>query len=98
MWLYFDIDAWVRSFFRQQILRSITDKLQAIHVHAIRRHWMSSSIWIVAHLPLSGAFILASSTLTDLVLAHDSVNSNIEDLAEAYVSRSVEELEQPMRW
>ncbi|KAK5951171.1 hypothetical protein OHC33_007924 [Knufia fluminis] len=70
----------------------------AIHVHAIRRHWMSSSIWIVAHLPLSGAFILASSTLTDLVLAHDSVNSNIEDLAEAYVSRSVEELEQPMRW
>lgn len=70
----------------------------AIHVHAIRRHWISSSVWVFTHLPLSAAFILASSTLSDLVLAHDCINSNPEDLDEVYASRSVEELEQPMRW
>lgn len=69
-----------------------------VHVHAIRRHWWTASIWIISHLPLSGAFILASSTLTDLVLAHDCASSNADDLADAYKSRSVEELEQPMRW
>lgn len=69
-----------------------------VHVHAIRRHWISSVIWISSHLFLSGAFILASSTLTDFVLAHDCQNSNPEDLAEAYLSRSVEEVEQPLRW
>lgn len=47
---------------------------------------------------MSGAFILASSTLTDLVLAHDCANANAEDLSETYISRSVGELEQPMRW
>jgi len=55
-------------------------------------------IWITIHLPLSGAFILASSTLSDLVLAHDCLNSPVTDLAEAYASKSVEELEQPIRW
>ena len=69
-----------------------------IHVHAIRRSMISSVTWVTCHLPLSGAFILASSTLTDLVLAHDTTNSNAEDLAEAYTSRSHEEVEQPLRW
>lgn len=78
--------------------RSSAEQMQAIHVHAIRRHWLSSSIWITIHLPLSGAFILASSTLSDLVLAHDCVNSPVSELAEAYASKSLEELEQPMRW
>lgn len=70
----------------------------SVHVHAIRRSWASATIWVTVHLPLSGAFILASSTLSDLVLAHDTPNSNPNDLASAYKAKSVEELEQPMRW
>ena len=69
-----------------------------VHVHAIRRHYISSVAWISSHLFLSGAFILASSTLTDLVLAHDCPHSNPEDLADAYLAKSVEEVEQPLRW
>lgn len=69
-----------------------------VHVHAIRRHAATTSIWIFSHAFVAGSFILASSTLTDLVLAHDCANSNIEDLAEAYRDGSVEEIEQPLRW
>lgn len=70
----------------------------AVHSHAIRRSWSSAILWVIAHLPLSGAFILSSSTLSDLVLAHDTPNSDPKELASAYKARSVEELEQPMRW
>lgn len=70
----------------------------ALHVHAIRRHWISSTCWISAHMPLAASFILASSTLSELILAHDSSNANIEDLIEAYASRSKGEIEQPLRW
>lgn len=69
-----------------------------VHVHAIRRHACTTAIWVTSHAFLSGSFILASSTLGDLVLAHDCANSNVEDLAEAYRDKSVEEIEQPMRW
>ncbi|KAK4905848.1 hypothetical protein LTR66_017772, partial [Elasticomyces elasticus] len=70
----------------------------AIHVHAIRRHWATSTVWVVAHLPLSAALILASSTLSELVLAHDCAKSNIEDLTEQYAASSHEIIEQPLRW
>lgn len=70
----------------------------AIHVHAIRRHWMSSIAWVTAHLPLSGGFILAASTLAELVLAHDCDNSDPHDLASTYEARSSLEVSQPLRW
>ncbi|KAK5072450.1 hypothetical protein LTR64_005079 [Lithohypha guttulata] len=43
-------------------------------------------------------FILASSTLTDLVLAHDCPNSNTYDLAETYRNRNIEKSEEASRW
>lgn len=70
----------------------------AIHVHAIRRHWCTSVAWVTSHLPLSGGFILAASTLAELVLAHDCANSDPQDLASANAQRSSEDVSQPLRW
>lgn len=69
-----------------------------IHVHAIRRHKVSSIAWVSAHIPLSGGFILAASTLTELVLAHDCVNSDVHDLALVDEEESSAEISQPLRW
>lgn len=70
----------------------------AVHVHAIRRHWFSSCSWVTAHLPLSGGFILAASTLAELVLAHDCANSDVHDLAAVNEEESSAEISQPLRW
>ncbi len=69
-----------------------------VHVHAIRRHWLSSTVWITCHLPFVLAYVLAAATLSKLVIAHDCANANIEDLSEIYQSRSVSELDQGLRW
>ena len=70
----------------------------AVHVHAIRRHWFSSCVWVTAHLPFIMAYVLAASTLTTLVLAHDSADAEIEWLGSHYQERSVAELDAGMRW
>lgn len=69
-----------------------------VHVHAIRRHYVSSIVWVTSHLPLSGGFVLAAATLADLVLAHDCANSNVDDLAPAAAEESHGEISQPLRW
>jgi hypothetical protein len=69
-----------------------------IHVHAIRRHWFSATLWVTAHLPFIMSYILAASTLTTLVLAHDSGDAEAEWLGSHYVDRSVAQLEPAMRW
>jgi hypothetical protein len=69
-----------------------------IHVHAIRRHWISSCVWVTAHLPFIMAYILAASTLTTLVLAHDSDDARVEWLGSHYVESSVASLDDAMRW
>lgn len=43
-------------------------------------------------------YILSSSTLTRLVLAHDCSNADPETLGEEYVDKSVGELTQGLRW
>ena len=69
-----------------------------VHVHAIRRHWISSTVWITCHLPFVLAYVLAAATLSKLVIAHDCDNANIEDLGDTYQLRSVAEIDQGLRW
>lgn len=70
-----------------------------IHVHAIRRHWLSSTTWLSAHLPFIMSYVLAAATLSRLVLAHDCGDANAEDaLGDRYALISVGELETGMRW
>jgi low temperature requirement protein LtrA len=69
-----------------------------VHVHAIRRHWISSTVWITCHLPFVLSYVLAAATLSKLVIAHDCDNANVEDLGETYQARSVAEIDQGLRW
>jgi hypothetical protein len=71
---------------------------QGVHVHAIRRHWLSSTVWITCHLPFVLSYVLAAATLSKLVIAHDCANANVEDLGETYQLKSVGELDQGLRW
>ena len=69
------------------------------HVHAIRRHWFSGTVWISAHLPFIMGYVLAAATLTRLVLAHDFEGADPEhDLGERYALNSPAELETAMCW
>lgn len=69
-----------------------------VHVHAIRRHWLSSTVWSSAHLPFIMGYVLAASTLSQLVLAHDCSDTNPEDLGENYQGRSEPEVAKALRW
>ncbi|EXJ93346.1 hypothetical protein A1O1_01738 [Capronia coronata CBS 617.96] len=69
-----------------------------IHVHAIRRHAVSSTVWITAHLPFIMGYVLAASTLSRLVLAHDCADANQESLGEHYQELSEPEVGQALRW
>jgi len=69
-----------------------------VHVHAIRRHWFSSLMWINAHLPFIMAYILAAATLSQLVLAHDCANADPETLGSKYVEESAEHVSRALRW
>lgn len=54
--------------------------------------------WITIHLPFVLSYALAAATLSKLVLAHDCVDSNVEDLGEDYQGKSVAELQDGLRW
>ncbi|KAL2041084.1 hypothetical protein N7G274_006028 [Stereocaulon virgatum] len=69
-----------------------------LHTHAIRRHIMSSIVWMMAHLPFIMGYVLAAASLSRLVLTTDCHDANIEDLTDAYVSKSQTELPTGLRW
>lgn len=69
-----------------------------IHVHAIRRHWVSAISWQMLHIPFIMGFILAAASLANLVLAHDTAGAHLDALGEAYLERSEEEVLQGIRW
>jgi hypothetical protein len=72
-----------------------------VHVHAIRRHWLSSMVWVSAHLPFVMAYVLAAATLSKLVLAHDCAGANVDDLGDTYAEKSEavgERLADGLRW
>ena len=69
-----------------------------LHTHAIRRHFMSSILWITAHLPFIMAYVLAGASLSRLVIATDCRDANPEDLTEAYALKSESEIPTGLRW
>ncbi|KAG9015652.1 hypothetical protein FRB90_004605 [Tulasnella sp. 427] len=68
------------------------------HVHAIRRHALTASVWINAHLPFIMGFTISGAALSRLVVAHDSPNTDPESLTETYAERSEAELLYGWRW
>lgn len=69
-----------------------------IHVHAIRRHFATSLLWVSAHLPLVMGYVLAAATLSQLILAHDTKDSSVETLGEEYTDRSKAIVPSGIRW
>jgi low temperature requirement protein LtrA len=69
-----------------------------LHVHAVRRHWLSSSLWVSAQIPFIMGYVLAAATLSQLVLAHDCADTNPETLGEDYVKRSASSILPGIRW
>ena len=69
-----------------------------IHLHAIRRHHLSTTVWIAGHLPCIMGYVLAAGALSRLVLAHDCPDANPDHLGEAYRSRSEASLSDGLRW
>ena len=69
-----------------------------LHTHAIRRHFMSSILWITAHLPFIMAYVLAGASLSRLVLATDCPDTRVEELTEAYVGKAEAEIPDGLRW
>jgi len=59
---------------------------------------MSASLWVTAHIPFIMGYVLASASLSRLVLATDCRDANIEDLTEAYAAKSTPELNQGLIW
>lgn len=68
------------------------------HQHAIRRHIMSSCLWLAAHLPFVMGFTLSGAALSRLVVAHDCPNADVDSLTETYVPSSAETIETGIRW
>jgi hypothetical protein len=69
-----------------------------LHTHAIRRHVMSSVTWMSVHLPFIMGYTLAAASLSRIVLAHDTADTDPHSLAHEYEERSKEELEMGLRW
>lgn len=55
-------------------------------------------LWVFSHLPFIMAYVIASASLSKLVLAHDCHNTDVESLDEGYQSRSEEEIPIGLRW
>lgn len=55
-------------------------------------------VWMTAHLPFIMGYVLAAASLSRLVLATDCHDANAEDLTEAYISNSQNELPAGLRW
>lgn len=66
-----------------------------LHTHAIRRHIVSSMVWMTAHLPFIMAYVLAGARL---VLIRDCRNTNPDDLTAAYLAKSDSEVPKGLRW
>ena len=55
-------------------------------------------IWISIHLPFIMAYVLASASLSKLVLAHDCNDTDLKTLGEHYIERSEEHIPDGLRW
>lgn len=55
-------------------------------------------LWIAIHLPFIMAYVLASASLSKLVLAHDSGDTDVESLGGHYIERSEDHIPDGLRW
>jgi hypothetical protein len=55
-------------------------------------------VWITIHLPFIMAYVLASASLSKLVLAHDCSDTDLESLGKHYVERSEDHIPSGLRW
>lgn len=55
-------------------------------------------VWISIHLPFIMAYVLASASLSKIVLAHDCSDTDLESLGEHYIERSEEHIPDGLRW
>jgi low temperature requirement protein LtrA len=69
-----------------------------MHVHAIRRHFVSAFFWLTTHLPFVMAFVLAGSALAKIVLATDCADANVRDLQIVYAHKSADDVPMGLRW
>jgi low temperature requirement protein LtrA len=69
-----------------------------MHVHAIRRHFLSALVWLGVHLPFVMAFVLAGAALAKIVLLHDFQDADPDKLMEPYRSKSEGEIPVGLRW
>jgi len=72
--------------------------LAHLHVHALRRHFLSGWVWLFGHIPFVMGYTLAAATMAKLVLAHDCSNANTESLIDAYQAESLAEISTGLRW
>lgn len=71
-----------------------------IQVHAIRRHVLSSLLWLGIHLPFVISLGLAGAAMSRLVLAYDCPGADIHSLSELIdpEHKSIEHIEDGLRW
>ncbi|KAG8872640.1 hypothetical protein FRB98_009501 [Tulasnella sp. 332] len=69
-----------------------------LHMHAIRRHVSSASIWLATHLPFVMSFTLSGAALSKLVAAHDCGDASVDSLTDTYQAKSDMEIPDGMRW
>ncbi|KAL8397800.1 hypothetical protein RB594_004488 [Gaeumannomyces avenae] len=59
-----------------------------LHVHAIRRSGKHYIIWLMAHLPFTMSYTVATAGLSKLVVASDVADASPKDLTSTYAHRS----------
>ncbi|KAF2755241.1 hypothetical protein EJ05DRAFT_442447 [Pseudovirgaria hyperparasitica] len=69
-----------------------------LHTHAIRRHYVSAILWQALHLPFILGYVISSSSLAKLVLAHDFADADYDSLEGHYHERSEEHILTGQRW
>lgn len=72
--------------------------LAHLHVHAIRRHFISGWVWLLGHIPFVMGYTLAAATMAKIVLAHDCSKVDVESLTDAYQAESLAEISTGLRW
>jgi len=72
--------------------------LAYMHVHAIRRHFVSGWVWLYGHIPFVMGYTLAAATMSKIVLAHDCSNADAESLTDLYQTKSLAQISTGLRW
>lgn len=57
-----------------------------------------ATVWISIHLPFIMGYVIASASLSKIVLAHDCSDTDVHSLGGIYEARSEEEIPIGMRW